>query len=80
MQQRKLLNFKQKQRRMEIAKEMLTTFNDDLDLLQKILTGDKSWVCGYDIETKSAYIPMEASRRPKKARQLQVNVKVFLRL
>ena len=38
----KLLNFKQKQRRMDIAKEMLTTFNDDSDLLKKVITADES--------------------------------------
>ena len=36
---------------MNIAKEMLTTFNDDPDFLKKIITGDKSWVYGLDIST-----------------------------
>ena len=31
----KLLNFEQKQLRMDIAQETLTTFNDDPDLLKK---------------------------------------------
>ena len=39
----KLLNFEQKQCRMDIAQEMLTTFNYDLDLLKKVITGDESW-------------------------------------
>ena len=38
----KLLNFEQKQRRMDIAQEMLTTFNDNSDLLKKVITGDES--------------------------------------
>ena len=37
----KLLNFKQKQRCMGIAQEMFTTFNDDPDLLQKVITGEE---------------------------------------
>ena len=49
----KLLNFEQKQRCMDIAQEMLTTFNDDPDLLKKFVTVDESWVYGYDIETKA---------------------------
>ena len=49
----KLLNFEQKQRRMVIAQEILTTFNDVSDLLKKVITGDASWVYGYDIETKA---------------------------
>ena len=48
----KLLNFEQKQRRMDIAQEMLTTFNDDPDLLKMVITGDESWVYSYVIETK----------------------------
>ena len=42
----KLLNFKQKQRRMDIAQEMLTTFNDYADFLKKVITGDEPWVYG----------------------------------
>ena len=42
----KLQNFEQKQRRMDIAEKMLPTFNDDPDLLKKIITGDESWVYG----------------------------------
>ena len=38
---------------MDIAQDMLTTFNDDLDLLKKVLTGDESWVYGYDIKIKA---------------------------
>ena len=38
----KLLNFEQKQRLMDIAQEMLTTFNDYLDLLKNVITGDES--------------------------------------
>ena len=32
----------QKQRRMDIAQEMLTTFNSDPDLHKNIVTGDES--------------------------------------
>ena len=38
----KLLNFEQKQHRIHIAQEILTTFNDDSDLLKKVIAGDKS--------------------------------------
>ena len=48
-----LLNFEQKKCRMDIAQEMLTTFNGDSDLLKKVISGDESWVYGYDIETKA---------------------------
>ena len=31
-------------RHMNIAKQMLTTFNYDPDLLKKVITGDKLWM------------------------------------
>ena len=50
---KKLQTFEQKQRRMDIPQEMLTMFNDETDLLKKVKTDPKSWVYGYDIETKA---------------------------
>ena len=49
----KLLNFEKKQSRVDLAQEMLTTLNDDSDLLKKAVTADESWVYGYDIKTKA---------------------------
>ena len=49
----KLLNFEQKQRRMEVAQESLNEVNDGAELLKRIITGDETWVYGYDVETKS---------------------------
>ena len=40
----KLLNFEQKQRHMDIVQEMLAKFNDDPDLLKKVIKGHISWV------------------------------------
>ena len=38
----KLLNIEQKQRRMDNAQKMLTTFNDDPDLIKKFITAEES--------------------------------------
>ena len=59
---------------------MLTTFNDDPDLLKEVITGNESWVHGYDIETKaqSSQWKHPEESRSKKARQVRSNV--FLRL
>ena len=40
----KLLNCEQKQLRIDVVQDILTTFNNDPDLLQKVITCDKSWV------------------------------------
>ena len=68
----KLLNFEQKQRRMDIAQEMLTTFKDDPDSLTKVITSDVSWVYGYGIEPKAQSSQWKRPKkpRPKKVRQV----------
>ena len=75
----KLPSFEQKQRRLDIAQEMLTTFNDDLDLLKKVITDDESWVYGYVIEAKvqSSQWKHPEESRLKKACQVRLNVKVL---
>ena len=42
----KLLNFEQTQRRMDIAQEKSATFNNDPDLLKKVIIFDETWVYG----------------------------------
>ena len=76
----KLLNFEQKQHRLYIAQAMLATFNDDPDLVKKVITGDESWVYGNDIEIKaqSSQCKRPEESRPKIARQVRSNVKVLL--
>ena len=76
----KLLNFEQKQRQMEVAQESLNEVNDDAELLKRIITGDETWLYGYDVETKSKLSQWRhsGSPRPKKARQVRSNVNVML--
>ena len=61
----KLGNFEEKQCHIDIAQGMLTTFNKNRDLLKKVITGEESWLYGYDIEIKTQSSPVEASRRAK---------------
>ncbi|CAB3260001.1 unnamed protein product [Arctia plantaginis] len=72
----KLLNFEQKQRRMEVAQESLNEVNNDAELLKCVITGDEIWVYGYDVETKAQSSQWRhfGSPRPKKARQVRSNV------
>ena len=49
----KLLIFEQNQLRMAVTHEMLTTFNDEPDLITKVIAGDESWVYVYGIESKA---------------------------
>ena len=76
----KFLNIKQKQSRINIAQEMLTTFNDDTYLLKKVITGDQSWLYGYETENKDQSSQRKRTKepRPKKALQVRSNVKILL--
>lgn len=48
----KLPNFDQKNNRMNVAQERLNDVNHDPSLLERVITGDETWVYGYDVETK----------------------------
>ncbi|PNF33903.1 hypothetical protein B7P43_G06496, partial [Cryptotermes secundus] len=76
----KLLTMEQKQSRLEITKDMLDNANSNPNFLNTVITGDESWVYGYDPETKmqSSLWKHPTSPRPKKAWQVRSNVKVML--
>ena len=48
--------------------------------VKKVITGDESWVYGYDIETKAQSYQWKLAEEPglRKARQVRWNVKVLL--
>ena len=48
----KLLTTEQKDLRSEIAQDNLEIVSDDENVVKKVITGDESWVYGYDPETK----------------------------
>ncbi|GFT88999.1 protein GVQW3 [Trichonephila clavipes] len=76
----KLLSDQQKNLRLEIAQDNLEMINSDENFLKKIITGDKTWVYGYDPETKqqSSQWKFPSEPRPKKARQSRSNIKSML--
>jgi len=47
----KLLRMEQKQLRLEVSQDMLDYANSDPDFLNIVITGEVSWVYGYDPET-----------------------------
>ena len=48
----KLLTTEQKVLRSEIAQDNFEVVSDNENILKKVITGDESWVYGYDPETK----------------------------
>ena len=76
----KLLVEQQKQLRLEIAQDLLDCANSNSDFMKTIITGDETWVYGYDSETKfqSSQWKHHTSPGPKKARKVRSNVKLML--
>ena len=76
----KLLTEEQKELRKEICKDMLDCASHDPEFMKTIITGDETWVYGYDPETKfqSSQWKHPESSRPKKARQVRSKVKVMM--
>jgi len=75
----RLLTDDQKENRVEIRQEPLDNANGNKNL-KNIITGDETWVYGYDVETKmqSSQWMGKGSARPNKARMSQSKIKVML--
>ena len=63
-----LLTDDQKQNRVDVSQELLNGANGDDKFLKNIITGDETWVYGYDVETKvqSSQWVSKTSPQPKK--------------
>ena len=61
----KLVNFDQKQHRINIAQEIFDSVRDDPNLLQRFIAGDESWVYGYDVETKAQLSEWKLPHEPR---------------
>jgi len=70
----------QKANRVNISQELLDRVSVDENFLKTIVTGDETWVYGYDVETKihSSQWEGQGSPRPKKARMSRPNMNVML--
>lgn len=75
----RLLTLEQKENRLTICQD-LKNRSADINFIKNIITGDETWVYGYDPETKlqSSQWKTKFSPRPKKARQVRSNVKTML--
>lgn len=76
----RLLTADQKEARLAAATDLLECADSDPRFLDRIITGDETWVYGYDPETKvqSSVWKSPSSPRPKKARQSRSKTKVLL--
>ncbi|BFZ13051.1 hypothetical protein BsWGS_16090 [Bradybaena similaris] len=76
----KLLSADQKDNRVSAAADLIDCVENNENFLKTVITGDESWVYGYDPETKvqSSQWKTANSPRPKKARMSRSNVKTLL--
>jgi len=76
----RLLTDDQLEQRQTIARELFERSFEDVQFLKNIVTGDESWVYGYEPETKqqSSRWKGPTSPRPKKGCQVRSKTKVML--
>jgi len=82
----RILTADQKHQHVNFCTELRQLTSDDETFLSRVITGDESWVYGYDPEPKqqssqwkSSTSPKSpTSRSPKKARQVKSNVKSMI--
>jgi len=67
----RLLTPEQKEHHIAVCQEFRQNALDDPSFMSRVITGDESWVYGYDPETKQQFSQWKSpgSPRPKKARQ-----------
>jgi hypothetical protein len=75
----RILTADQKQQRVNVCTELRQLASDET-FLPRVITGDESWVYGYESETNQQSSQWESpmSPRPKKARQVKSNVKSII--
>ena len=73
----KKLNFMQKEHRVKVCEEMLSDYSASI---QRIITGDETWVYAYDVETadQSSKYRAKGEARPKREQQSKSKIKVLL--
>ena len=76
----RLMTSDQQAHRVQVCQDLLDHSENNIKFLSKIITGDESWVYGYDVETKvqSLQWTRKTTPRPKKARQVRSKIKVLL--
>ena len=76
----RVLTEEQRQRRVEVAHDMLSRLCTDPTLLSRVITMDESWVYGYDPETLrvSTQWAHKDERRPQVAKRSKSKIKAML--
>ena len=65
----------QKENRVEISQEQLALAKGNENFLKNIITGDETWVCGYDVETKVQSSQWMGKGSPRREKSTDESVK-----
>ena len=70
----------QKRDRVDVAKDMLSKVDSDPSFIKRIITGDETWIYGYDAHSRHQASEWRSPNepRPKKPRRFQSQKKVML--
>ena len=65
----RLMTSDQQAHRVQVCQDLLDHSENDKEFLSEIITGDESWVYGYDVETKVPIFTVDKQKipRPKKS-------------
>ncbi|XP_035232016.1 uncharacterized protein LOC118203836 [Stegodyphus dumicola] len=76
----RLLTEDQQFQRLAISSYLFQSASKNPEFMKLIVTGDESWIYGYDPETKQESSQWKSPRspQPKKARQVRSQIKVML--
>ena len=75
-----LLLPEQKEHHAAVANNLIQTTTNEPDFLKKVVTGDESWVCSYDLETNAQLSQWKSPGSPclRKAQQSRSKIKTML--
>ena len=71
----RLLTDDQRENRVEISPELLANANGNENFLKNIITGDETWVYGYDVETKTQSTQWMGKGSPRLKKSTHESVK-----
>jgi len=76
----KLLKEDQKERRVQVCHEILEQLETEAMLLERLITGDESWIFEYDPKTRRQSLKWKSPTlpRPKKVRMAKSKTKVMV--
>lgn len=70
----KSLNFLDKQRRFDVCETMLSNYQD---VMKHIISGNESWIYGYEPETDDQWVEYHGKGEPKNLRQSRLKLIFF---